>query len=465
MAASSIDGPISLIAIVILSWNQQSEDPSPKMLEFLVEKGAPLRFSKTKTHLYHLLEFTLHTTVQNNCIQQQRPGLLGIVRHIVGAGCDLRATSLPSSSLLEKCHESTEVFEYLYREGAQLRPGSPLATWISIGGGIGLVQEMLDAGVDLNAYTQSRASYTQSGVYYRECVTALQEAALCCWVPVDIVELLLQKGADVNLPGKGEFGLTALQASCFSVPETPEEKQQQLSKIRLLLDSGADVNSPPARRHGFTALQAAALDGDLAVAKLLLSHHPMADVNAPPCQRDELGKRDNRGGQHFKFRSLTALDQAASNGRMDMVKLLLNYNALSHYRGETGYDGAILAAEEDGHLAVADLIRQHAEDAHRWDNQNPQLLQPPRDWHEYGYDLGPSDDSESSGSETDSEASSVTCEDDKPENTSNGIVYGSKQPFAFDGSSSAAGNATDTRQVKGSLPLAKRNTSRVWAMK
>lgn len=44
---------------------------------------------------------------------------------------------------------------------------------------------------------------------------------------------------------------------------------------------------------------------------------------------------------------------------MDLVKLLLNFNALSDYRGMTGYDGAIELAEEKGHLTVVGLIRQH----------------------------------------------------------------------------------------------------------
>lgn len=372
----SVQRRISLIANVIYSWNPKS-DGLAEVLDFLTSKGAPLRFSTERAHLYHLLRYAMDI-FSCHCHQS----VLGIVKYIVDAGYDPHDPSFASASLLESCRHNVDgpqTFEYLFRNGAQLRPGSPMAAWIHMGGEIGLVREMLEANVDINAYTR--------GI---ERKTTLQMAA---WkLRTDVVELLLQAGADVNAPARGFYGYTALQAACNAEITSLDQQRLKLRTTKLLIDYGADVNAAPARTWGRTALQAAAKWGDLAIAKLLLFRHPMADINAPKCQRGIYVKDEYKhppGG--------TALDFAAEFGRIDMVKLLLSCNALSHRWGETGYDGAIHLAEERGHLAVAEVIRQHAEDADRSDTRNPYLLQPPRDWREYGYELGPEDDSEYSG--------------------------------------------------------------------
>lgn len=80
--------------------------------------------------------------------------------------------------------------------------------------------------------------------------------------------------------------------------------------VNLLVEKGANVNAPPFEHHGATALQFAAIGGFLGLAKTLLTHG--ADVNAPPAKID---------GQ-------TALEEAAEYGRIDMLQLLLNSGAL-----------------------------------------------------------------------------------------------------------------------------------------
>ncbi|KAL1869151.1 hypothetical protein Daus18300_005688 [Diaporthe australafricana] len=332
-------------------------------------------------------------------------------------------------------------------------------------GGIELVREMLEAGALVNAYT-GRA-------YPGIKMTALQIAAKKC--RADVVELLLEAGADINAPGRGLHGRTALQATCEAmehfyfepVRATPFEGQrQQLRMIALLLDHGADVNAAPARSGGSTALQAAARLGDLAIAKLLLFRHPMADVNAPPCQQEDPNYAGLRMTRHG-----AALDLAAGNGRIDMVKLLLNCNALSHRRGETGYDGAIYEAEEQGHLAIADLIRQHARDAVMSDTENPYLSQPARDWREYG-ELGPDEESEYSAWDTnlidwgDSEAETdsddetdlVTSSDINPQDPSDAAhdldIQNSAQALAHDESPCmAAAHDNNIWEDRGDLSL------------
>ncbi|KFY48610.1 hypothetical protein V495_01191 [Pseudogymnoascus sp. VKM F-4514 (FW-929)] len=114
--------------------------------------------------------------------------------------------------------------------------------------------------------------------------------------------------------------------------------------VELMLEHGADVNSPPVAGGGATALQYAALHGFLGIAHLLLEHD--ADVNAPPA------KTDGR----------TALEGAAEHGRVDMVQLLLNAGANIFGDGQAQYENAIRRASENGHHAIRRMLeKRHGE--------------------------------------------------------------------------------------------------------
>ena len=57
-----------------------------------------------------------------------------------------------------------------------------------------------------------------------------------------------------------------------------------------------------------------------------------------------------------------------------MVQLLLNVGALSSYRGRTGCAGAIQVAKQEGHAAVAELIRSHVRNRTEMREEFPWLM-------------------------------------------------------------------------------------------
>jgi ankyrin repeat protein len=81
---------------------------------------------------------------------------------------------------------------------------------------------------------------------------------------IDAISLLLDAGADVNLPGStgDDWDATPLQHAIL---------QRQPAAVRLLLDRGADLNRG-AGPGGLTPLLLAAGDTDPAILNLLLAH-------------------------------------------------------------------------------------------------------------------------------------------------------------------------------------------------
>jgi ankyrin repeat protein len=91
---------------------------------------------------------------------------------------------------------------------------------------------------------------------------------------IDAINLLLDSGADVNLPGStgDDWDATPLQHAILA---------RQPAAVRLLLDRGADLNRGAG--PGLTPMLLAAGDTDPAILKLLLAH------GADPTVEDENG--------------------------------------------------------------------------------------------------------------------------------------------------------------------------------
>ncbi|KAF8417576.1 hypothetical protein EV426DRAFT_699665 [Tirmania nivea] len=186
--------------------------------------------------------------------------------------------------------------------------------YASCGGNRKITQLLLDRGADVNL----------TGGHYNG--TALGVAALSG--SQEIVTLLLDRGADVNLTG-GDYG-TALGAAAY---------RGRLEIVTLLLDRGADVNLTGGN-YG-TALGAAAYEGSLEIVTLLLDRG--ADVSL--------------SGGHYG----TALGVAAYEGRLEIVTLLLDRGADVNLTGGR-YGTALGAAAYWGWLEIVALFLDRGAD-------------------------------------------------------------------------------------------------------
>lgn len=362
----------NVIDIGVLASLLQTPPPGNKMMEYLLQKGAVLGLQAGVHEPVQLLVHYFQSGLDNDGDAVTR------VHYIVEKLIDVGDITSNSDLLLEACivggysHLTTRlhIFEFLLQNGAKPKASSLLTSAIVARCSLILATRLVDAGCDVNP----RPNVRNPDLIY----TPLQAAAL--QGRLDLVTMLVNRGADVNAPASQDYGSTALQAICAWYPVNEEELVKQMNIARYLIDHDADINAPPSRRSGATALKMVAIAGNLELATMLLQHG--ADVNAPPSPLD----------RHYGSSDRTALDLAVQFGRHDMVHFLLNANAISHYGGVSGYDGALRIAKEGRCFAIADLIRKHATNNEVLGLVNPHLSQPPRDYREYGYGSDKSSD-------------------------------------------------------------------------
>lgn len=389
-------------------YETKNDGCSLEMMQFLSRHGARLVVTPEGSTPFDFVEHLLWHSGSDTFDK---------IKYVLGTVMEGKTSSTLPADILELClsrlsEDRMDTFEYLYRQGADVSPGSPLAALVKAGGREELVREVLYAGSDLNAYWNN-----DHGSGYTSLQVAAQNG------DETLVRLFLREGANVNSPARGPAGFTALQAICEWHPATEEEHHRKMRICRLLIEHGANVNAPPAKQ-GHTALTFAAMTGDLEVASLLLREG--ANVNAPPGRHETL--------------ATTALDEAAGCGRLDMVKFLLNANALSADRGANGYNGAIFWAQIRRHSAVADLICEHAAKVEAGTIFNPELEKPQKDYRIY-YELSTDDES---SSDDDPESSS----DDDYESSSEGDGEDMDAAGRTPGPTNAESRYRDTAQTE-----------------
>jgi ankyrin repeat protein len=148
-----------------------------------------------------------------------------------------------------------------------------------------------------------------------------------------LIPLLLKFGADLNAPAMGYMGRTAIQAACA-------RKDTDMELVKLLTSLGADINAKPAHDSGLTALQGASIIGNFQLVVYLLENGAKVDAaGAERCGR-------------------TALEGTAEHGRLDVVRMLLNMHLVEGVKANRAR--AIELAEREGHIVVADMLKNWA---------------------------------------------------------------------------------------------------------
>ncbi|KAI1653139.1 hypothetical protein F4813DRAFT_282235 [Daldinia decipiens] len=188
----------------------------------------------------------------------------------------------------------------------------------------GIVKRFIDAGSDVNSvihdYLYSNSGYVRA----TPLLTAIEIGI------AEMVQLLIDNGADVNRPAMSGLRWTPLQKAA---------EMNNLPIVRLLLKNGARVNDKPSMFDGGTALQFAAIQGNSEMATTLIEHG--AEYNIPP---------------PFGCRGRWPLEGAAENGRLDMIELL--WNGPWDPFDDKQCQNAMRLAERNGHFGCKEKIKE-----------------------------------------------------------------------------------------------------------
>lgn len=179
-----------------------------------------------------------------------------------------------------------------------------------------LVQTLLDEGADANGRTPRRNTVFQ---------TAVKKGN------IDLIELLLNAGADMEAYSPTDAPRTALQYAA---------QRGNTVVVRFLLERGANCNAPAADLMGATALQAAAIGGNLQITLMLLKAG--ANINAPAA----------------RIHGRSALEAAAEHGRLDILSLFLKNDTDTDGLESRCRDAAMLA-EREGHVYISRMLRAY----------------------------------------------------------------------------------------------------------
>ncbi|KAL9636266.1 MAG: hypothetical protein Q9164_002929 [Protoblastenia rupestris] len=215
-------------------------------------------------------------------------------------------------SILVNEHPVIAVSEQIKAQGEGYHYGDALQA-ASSGGHQNIVQLLLEKGADVNAH---------SGLHGN----ALQVASARGYQ--DLVQFLLDNGAEVNT--RCGYSGSALQAASSAGHQ---------NIVQLLLNKGAKINTQSGEYSG--ALQAASSRGHRNIVKLLLDNG--AEVNT-------------RCGY-----SGSALQAASSAGYQDLVQFLLDNGA--EINTQSGYYGSALqAASHTGYQNLVQLLLDNGAD-------------------------------------------------------------------------------------------------------
>ena len=233
------------------------------------------------------------------------------VKLLVETGADVNAGKWPPLGRAVDVN-NTAIAEYLIDHGANVNypaDWGPLQESVTFS--IEMVKLLLEKGADINGGTTMPALHYAVNMNLK-----------------DIVELLIQHGADINT--KDQWGTTPLFWSVNNL-YFYESLVDVIDIMNLLIANGADVNSKT--EQGWPNIFFAADAGKTEAVKLLL------EAGADISFKDDAGQ--------------TALHVAAQNGHTDVVELLLDKGADINVKDKEGRTPLHLAAESaDGDIVA-----------------------------------------------------------------------------------------------------------------
>ncbi|KAJ7627856.1 ankyrin repeat-containing domain protein [Mycena polygramma] len=274
-------------------------------------------------------------------------------------------------ALLEECAAGADI-DAAGRECGSVPPGT---SWTlqaaSAGGHVDIVRLLVEKGADVNAVflLKHGADVNAVGGKYG---SALQGAA--SKGHVDVLRILLAHRADVNRVNAN--GNSALQDAAW---------HGDVNTLRVLLEHGADVNTVDATGNSAlqdaaryaggefgSALQCAAQEGHVDTVRVLLDHG--ADVNAvgevgswsalqlaAAYDRPDVVRILVEHGADVNMVDVdgeTALQDAAWYGYVSVVRVLIEHGADINAAGGE-YGSALEAASAEGHEEIAKVLREH----------------------------------------------------------------------------------------------------------
>lgn len=153
-----------------------------------------------------------------------------------------------------------------------------------------------------------------------------------------VVDLLLDRGA--KIPSTGRDGQSLIVAAI----------QGDLNLIKELIEKGADLDAKTNGGGGRNGLFWAAAMGNADVERFFLEKETLAE---PPPKTQNKTKPKKKPDD--------SLNHAAKNGKLEIVKLLLENNRDPNYK-DSGGDTALTLAAEHGHKEIVELLLENGAD-------------------------------------------------------------------------------------------------------
>lgn len=288
--------------------------PDASLVKLLLDKGANVNEADE-----------LGYTALIDASREGGPEYTTIVKQLIERGADVHASNDAAIFGAVKGAEP-EVVELLFSKGAPVNArnlkedGDTVLITAASGGSVETLEMVLAAGADIKATNDKGQTALMKAVTLDHRYTPAQR--------LPMIELLLQKGANIN--DRDKNGFTPLLHSVVQFMSEAGGVISHPEVVKLLLDRGADVHTKNNDGNTALLLTAGVWHGPIEIPRLLLEKG--VDLN----------------GQNMK--GVSALMIAAQKGKLDVVQLLIERGAnlnLKDAEDSTAMDYAVSEGQSD----------------------------------------------------------------------------------------------------------------------